>query len=271
MLFISNANVDISTIIYEYPEGSIERQLLNIMSKNNEKYQYDSLNQLKFELSLRKEIVNSAFNLNNSDLAFADFKDSKCNFKYWDRTDSGGFLLKEDAEPSVAINDIFSNGDKYATECATAIMIIYYKALLNIYGRKLFDKVFSRIYLLGWYVTEPLLENVSTPKSVIDILLGDRGYFSNPDFDPTTPEWVGENVIVLPNSLYYGHGIGITTADKIIQDLNSRRRENATKSAYLLNLVARPDFKKLSDNYQSVYSRLTPLVWKPFPDPLSRT
>lgn len=268
MLFISNTAFNITTIINEYPKSSIERQLLNKMSTSTEKYQYDNLNQLKFELSLRKEIVGTAISLNNSGLAFADFKYSKCNSKYWVRTDNGGFLLNISAEPSEAINDIYTNGDKYAAECATAIMIIYYRALLNIYGSKLFNKVFYKIYLMDWVVTEPLLEDVSTLRSTADILLGDRGYFNNPDFNPATPEWQGENVIVLPDSLYYGHGIGITTADMIIQDLNSRRRENAAWSAYILNSAGRPNFKKLFTNYQSVSSRPEPLVWKPFPAPI---
>ncbi|MCL2773571.1 MAG: hypothetical protein FWD71_09505 [Oscillospiraceae bacterium] len=68
--------------------------------------------------------------------------------------------------------------------------------------------------------------------------------------------------------MYYGHGIGITTADEIIRDLNSRRTEYAAKSAYLIDSVGRPDFKKLSDIYYSIPRRVDTLVWKPFPPPL---
>lgn len=269
MIFVFNDSFDISAIINEYTENSIERQLLNKMAASSEKYQYDNLNQLKFELNLRKEIINATVNLDNSNLGFSVFKHSKCNSKYWTRTDNGGFLLKS-AKPNEAINDIFTNGDKYATECATAMMIVYYKALLNIYGSELFNKVFSKIYLMDWDITEPLLKEADTPIAATDILLGDRVYFNNPDFNPATPEWIGENAIALPDSLFYGHGIGMKTADTIIQDLNSKRKEYATESAYLLNSVWRPNFKKLYNNYQGVSSRLAPLVWKPFPAPISR-
>lgn len=271
MITVSNASFDISKIINEYPEESIESQLLNKMSVSSENYEYDNLNQLKFELNLRKEIIYSAVDLNNSGLSFSGFNDSKCNPEFWNRTNNGGFSLIENVNPDAAINDIFANGDKYATECATAIMIIYYKALLNVYGGKIFNNTFSKIYLMDWNITEPLLEEAGAPKAEKDILLGDRGYFNNPDFNPKTPEWQGENVIVLPDSLYYGHGIGITTADAIIQALNSERKEDAARSAYLLDSVGRPDFKKLSDVYYKAASRPAPLVWKPFPAPIAFT
>lgn len=268
MLFISGVSLDDSTIINEYSENSIERQLLNKMAASEEKYQYDNINQLKFELNLRKEIVNSAADLNKSGLSFATFKNSKCNPEYWQRTPNGGFLLKNGVKSSEAIRDIFENGDKYATECATAMMIIYFKAMLNVFGNESFDKLIPKIYLMDWDITESLFKEVGSMYKTADILPGDRGYFNNPDFDPSTPEWQGENVIILPDSMYYGHGIGIASADEIIRALNSRRKEHATKPAYFLDSAGRPDFKKLSDVYYNPSHRTAPLVWKPFPPPL---
>ena len=77
--------------------------------------------------------------------------------------------------------------------------------------------------------------------------MGDRRYFDNPDVDPVTPEWQGENVIVLDNSLYYGHGIGIEDANDIIKSLNSNREHGSTQSAFLMDSASRPNFKKLYD------------------------
>lgn len=268
MLYVSGVSLDVSTIINEYSENSIERELLNKMAASGEKYQYENINQLKFELNFRKEIVNSAVTLNNSGLSFATFKNSKCNPEYWTRTRNGGFLLKNGVKSGEAINDIFENGEKYATECATAMMIIYFKAMLNVFGIESFDKLIPKIYLMDWDITEPLLREVGAINKTADIFLGDRGYFNNPDFDPSTPEWQGENVIVLPDSKYYGHGIGIASADEIIKALNYRRKEHATKPAYFLDAAGRPDFKKLSDVYYNPSSRNAPLVWKPFPPPL---
>jgi hypothetical protein len=43
--------------------------------------------------------------------------------------------------------------------------------------------------------------------------------------------------------------VGIGTAQNIIDALNSNRKKNATQSAYFLDLVSRPNFKKIADIY----------------------
>lgn len=269
MILLSGRPFDTSSLANEYPENSVEQQLLHAMSEGAGRYNYDSLNQLKFELLLRKEIVNAAIALYKSRLSFAVFHKSKANPEYWDRTENGGFRLKQGAEPAAAIEDIFKNSSAYATECATAMVIVYYRALLNVFGKERFNELFPEIYLMNWHIEEPLLREIGTPKPAADILLGDRGYFSNPDVNPETPQWVGENVIVLPDSLYYGHGIGITTADRIIASLNDNRRTDATQSATFLDSAGRPNFKRLSDLYHPSSARPDPLVWRPFPPPIS--
>ena len=93
-------------------------------------------------------------------------------------------------------------------------------------------------------------------------LLGDRGYFRNPDVNPKTPEWQGENVIVLPDSLYYGHGIGIADADDMIKALNSNRIAGAERSAYLLDMAGRPDYRQLASLYSDMASQ--PRPWRAF-------
>ena len=60
-------------------------------------------------------------------MGFATFRKSKCNLDFWNRTDEGGFVLKDGVKASEAIHDIFANSPKYATECATAMMIVYIK------------------------------------------------------------------------------------------------------------------------------------------------
>jgi len=265
MIIVTNRPFDVSGIINEYPENSVGRQLLTQMSESAGEYRYSTLNQLKFELLLRKSIVNAAQELNSSAFSFAVFTDSKSNPAYWDRTENGGFKLKEGVKPSEGINDIFINSGKYATECATAMMIVYYRALSHIFPEEAFNKLFPDIYLMNWQIRDPLLKEVGVPRKVTDILLGDRGYFKNPDVDPQTPEWQGENIIVLPDDLYYGHGIGIKTADKIIAALNDNRKKDATESAFFLDVMSRPDFGRLADLYYRATQAAVSRPWQAAP------
>ncbi len=278
MIVISGSPLPMSEMIGAYAENSVERQLLEQMSKSAETYRYDTLEQLKFELALRREIVGAAKKLNGSGMGFAVFHKSECNPDYWDRTSSGGFRLKSGVKPSDAIRDIFTNGRKYATECATAMVIVYYGALLAVLPEEKFNTLFGSIYLMNWRELDPLLREVGTPRTVKDILLGDRCYFRNPEVSPEVPELQGENVIVLPNGLYYGHGMGITNAERIIKVLNANRIEDATQSAYFMeNSAARPNFKRLADASQpparpdvaQPAARPAPLRWRPFPPPIS--
>lgn len=270
MIIIANTPFEISEIIGDYPTGGIESQLLEQMSKSTGSYRYDNVEQLKFELALRREIVGAAEALSHSGMRFAVFHKSKCNPDYWERTTNGGFLLKSGAVPSEAIQNIFNSGRKYATECATAMVIVYYGALLKVWPEETFNRLFPSIYLMNWHRLDPLLAEAGSPKEVADILLGDRCYFRNPEVDPKVPELQGENVIVLPKGLYYGHGVGILTAEQIIRMLNANRIEGATQSAYFMeNSAARPNFKKLENAGKSPETRPTMLSWRPFPQPIS--
>lgn len=271
MITISGSPLQISEILGTYPENSVERQVLEQMSNSTQAYRYDTLEQLKFELAMRKEIIEASKALNSSGMKFAVFHKTECNPDYWQRTSNGGFLLKNGVKPSDAINDIFKNGKKYGTECATAMVIVYYRALTRVMSEERFNTLFPSIYLMNWHQLDPLLKEVGRPGPVADILLGDRCYFQNPDVDPKVPELQGENVIVMPNNLFYGHGIGITTAEQIIRLLNANRFEGATRTAYFMEgSAARPNFKQLSDASQISSTGPTPLRWRPFPTSISR-
>lgn len=250
MINIDNTPLQFDEFIKEYPEKSTEREVASIMWNSNEQYNYKNLDLLKFELNMRKEIVNSANRLHDSGLRFKVFRESKCNEKYWERTKDGGFKLKKDVNASEAIEDIFKNGSKYGTECATALLIVYFGALLNVYGRDNFDRLFTEITLMNWHKIHPLLREVGWVNKVKDHLPGDRRYFDNPDVDPLHPEWQGENVIDMGNGIYYGHGAGKRSAKSFINKLNKLRKKNAEKSAYLMEEAGRPNFSNLYSKIQ---------------------
>jgi len=257
MIRISSNIIKGDSFINKYKTNDIEREIITKMDLSQEPYEYNSLNQLDFELNLRKNITISAINLDKGNMSFRIFRKSICNLDYWDRTDEGGFILKKGVSPSAAIKDISINSSKYGTECATAIIIIYYQALLNIFEDKLFNKLFPVIQLMNWHYIDDLLEDAGYLEKRSDYFPGDRRYFNNPDVNPIKPEWQGENVIDLGNGIYFGHGIGIRNADEIINELNKFRIKEPKTSSYLIDPAARLDFKNLADIYYKSFSSST--------------
>ncbi len=249
MIKIQNQAPGVASLLNEYPPGSVERVMINILESSEEVYLYDSLRQLKFELKLRREIINAADSLYRSKMSFKTFRDSICNPNYWVRMDDGGFALKEGVKPSDAVRDIFVNSWLYGTECATAMLIVYYKALLEVFPEDFYNKMFPDIYLMNWHRIAKELREVGFMRQAKDFLPGDRLYFANPDVDPLTPQWQGENVIDMGGGLYYGHGIGKYKADGFIKALNHHRKEDADETAYLMDLVGRPNFQHLTALY----------------------
>ena len=151
--------------------------------------------------------------------------------------------MKEGVQPAKAIIDIFENGRVYAFECAVAMVMIYYRAVLSSIGEKSFNRHFQRLFLRSWHTDNDL---VLITRDAADALAGDVRYFKNPDVHPRTPEWQGENAVDLGDGTYFGHGLGILTADQMIFALNRHRRPEATRSAYLLRQATRPHIQSLA-------------------------
>ncbi|HEY9061218.1 MAG TPA: protein-glutamine gamma-glutamyltransferase [Pseudobacteroides sp.] len=245
MIKVDSQIIDPNIFINNYDLPPIGKKTIRILSASEHTYRYASESQLKFELDLRNSIVNAAIALHNSNFSFKVFRKSVCNTDYWLRTDNGGFLLLDNVKPSDAINDIYLNSSLYGTECATAMVIVYYKALVDVMPEGIFNRTFSEIYLMNWQHLDRDIGIVDFPY-VNDYLPGDGRYFKNPDVNPLTPEWQGENVFDLSEGMYYGHGIGIGSAHKFISGLNANRIPGSTKSAYLLESAKRPNFKHLA-------------------------
>ncbi len=228
------------------PAGGTAAGILAAMSSSPSVHSYETDGQLRFELNLRAQLVEKSRELARSGLRFAVFRDSTCNPDFWDRMPNGGFKLKKNVSPAAAVGDIFRNGGRYGTECATAMMIVLYGALAEVYGAGQFDRLFPKIELMNWRRLDPRLQGFGELEKYPDYLPGDRRYFANPDVDPLVPMWQGENVVQLGGGLYYGHGVGINRAEAIIRNLNGNRSPGADEPAYLMDGAGRPDFKKLS-------------------------
>ena len=245
MIVINGESITESTLSnLEDLEKTIFQRLLN----DSEVYSYESMEELRFEIALRNNIVASAALMAQGDARFETFAGSQGNPAYWTITDTGGFLIREDVNPSDAITDILENSQFYAYECATAILILYYHAILNTIGPKLFNEYFQDLLLYSWHFDSDLvMQSVYTFYTIP----GDVVYFKNPDFNPLTYWWRGENAVVMGDDLYFGHGLGIKDAAYVIEFLNSTRKPDATKPAYLSDYVARPSFTHLAKLFSS--------------------
>ncbi len=222
--------------------GSMEKTMIQQMQNASFLYSYYSEYELLFELQVRKNIIQSAKEMNNSQAVFTTFVYARCNPRYWQLTRGGGFLLRPDVQPADAILDIYRNSSLYAFECATAIPIIYYHAILNSIGSHLFNSLFRDLYLYSWHTDTDLGINTFYSNH---FLPGDVLYVNNPDFDRRTPHFRGVNAVLLNDGTLFGHGFNIRTSEEMIQILNEKRKPGSHQSAYITKLVTRPSFKYL--------------------------
>lgn len=222
--------------------GSVEKTILQQMQSAPVLYSYNSEYELLFELTVRRNIIQSAKEMDKSQAVFTSFEYARCNPRYWQLTRAGGFLLRPDVQPADAIIDIYRNGSFYAFECATAIPIIYYHAILNSIGSERFNSLFQNLYLYSWHTDTDL--GIITFYSD-HFIPGDVLYVNNPDFDRKTPHFRGVNAVLLEDGRLFGHGFNIRTSEEMIRLLNETRKPDSQQSAYITKLVTRPSFKYL--------------------------
>lgn len=223
------------------PSGE-QREILKQMESYSVIYDYNSIDQLKFELLFRMNTIKAATELDKSGAKFTIYSYAFSNKKYWKRLKNGGFLLREDTTPATGILDILKNGKLYAFECSTAIAIVLYLAVLYSIGPEAFNKYFKRLYLYDWHFDDDL---PIYQKDGEDFLIGDVLHFNNPDFDPKQPWWRAENVFFFGNDKFYGHGVGIRDSSTIINFLNQKRKKDPNQSAYLMGMITRPNYKSI--------------------------
>ncbi|MBY0120966.1 protein-glutamine gamma-glutamyltransferase [Bacillus sp. S/N-304-OC-R1] len=224
-----------------------QKEIYFSLENSSEVHHYDTIQEFFFDIQLRENIINAAKELSKSTVKFAPFQTSKFNPKIWTKI-KYGYLLNPLIQPSDAINDVFENGNEYAFECSTAIIIIYYKAVLQSISLSYFNTLFQRLLVWDWNYDRDL--SIITEKGS-NFIPGDVVYFYNPDFNH--PVWMGENAVFLGNDLFFGHGIGIKTKEDMIKALNTLRKEKANTSAYLISQHSRLNYKYLSQFAKSSY------------------
>ncbi|NOV01000.1 protein-glutamine gamma-glutamyltransferase [Paenibacillus planticolens] len=228
-----------------FGEGTLSELELAIYEKkqnSSTEYRYDSVDTLLFELYMRTQIMEASKALSASGVYFADFKHSMCNPAYWHITDHGRFQLKSGVAPQDAVRDIFTNGTSYAFECSMAVVVVLYKAILESIDSSHFDMLTSDLLLFDYHSNNNLhlIQRIANEEAVT----GDVLYFENPEYEPMVPWGKGENVVMMENDHFFGHGygLGIASKDVVIKVLNKQRIPGSTQSAFLTDRYVHPDF-----------------------------
>ncbi len=244
----------------------LEQTILHVMFASPYTYSYRSMDALLFEIRFRVAITESSRELYYSGVQFADFYRSRCNPMFWDLLPDGAFQLKMGVPAAEAILDIYRNGRLYAFECATAMIIILYHAAVKMLPPAQFNRLFANMRLWGWKYDQDLQIVHNIPP---DYLPGDIRYVKNPDVNPLTPEWQGENVVDLGDGTFFGHGLGFRTVEGMIEALALRRRPGATRMPYLMLPATRPGFSYLYQFSSNRKEGTTPIML--FDDTLQRS
>jgi protein-glutamine gamma-glutamyltransferase len=162
-------------------------------------------------------------------------------------TSAGTFTLKPAKSAAAAVDDIFKSPSKYGFECATALVIVYYKAMLELLGPKDFDRICSDLRIGPWDQEDHLARSLvrdgsstseATAARRATLRVGEYGYFRNWDVSPKGREegWQGENVIYLGGDRFYGHPFGVSTEKHIVDELGTFRNPGSTRAASFLDL-----------------------------------
>ncbi|QKE73173.1 protein-glutamine gamma-glutamyltransferase [Arthrobacter citreus] len=256
MIVVNNKIVHASLKNSEDSNNKLYQEILSNLTTSKKSHIYKSERELSFDVTLRTYVLKASKELLTSGMQFRVFRRAYCNPMFWIRTPMGGFRLRPGIRASMGIYDIFRNGQFYATECATAIIMVFYKALLDLYGYEIFDQIFDNGFYLYTWNYDPKLAILTA--EVDRPAPGDVVYIKNPEVDPMTPEWQGENTVCMGSNYYYGHGIGIRGLQEIIYHLNMHRYPFAMVSAYLTNLNTRIDSNEMAQ-YLKDNSKLIPV------------
>ena len=197
------------------------------------------------ELAFRAHVVHAAKALAAGGASFAGSADGdKVNKDLWTMGFGGRIQVRKFmpdgsiGKPADALRDIFTNGRAYGFECATAMMVIYHKAILDHVGDKAFNEMFSepkQLAFFRWSIEDDdFLDVKKLVHKPMPLQPGSHYYYTNPDASAENSAFGGENVLYLGAGEFYAHGIVgssgtyIVSEKDIMDTLSALRRHGAT-------------------------------------------
>jgi protein-glutamine gamma-glutamyltransferase len=215
------------------------------------------------DIAFRAHVVQASKDLAASGASFSPSHETdKVNKELWTLGYGGRMQVRkwlpdgEIGKPSTALRDIFQNGRQYGFECATAMMVIYHKAILDHVGDEAFDKMFSEprnLAFFRWDIEDT--DFVDAKKLVhrpMPLQPGTHYYFENPDAAPENSAFRGENVLYLGDGQFYAHGIVgdsgtyLVTEKDIVDTLSALRAPGADTVPRRVNMAMWLDGHSLS-------------------------
>lgn len=178
-------------------------------------------------IELNAAVLRACFRMAHAGHKFEPFKPNiEFNTGVWDSGPDYSIVPKPGIAPSAAVEDLFRNSDLYRFECGTAAVIVFHAAMLDLLGRKEFDRRFFDLKIGPWEMS-PFMRSVLERKASFpsQLLPGDYTYFENPGVSwlGQARGWMGENAFSVGQDFYYGHGFRGGIVDKL-RILNELRR-----------------------------------------------
>lgn len=229
-------------------DGKIDAKDLVFTTSDSGKVTVKEIGQkLSNEVKIATAMADASYNLDSAGVSFQLIKNHKANPDFWTIGHRGTLVLKPGVSPSDALKDVLENPGKYGYECATGLVMVYYQAMLDVLGPKDFDAIAKDLRIGPWDMENDLDralishrpnagKGTETDLGEYKLTPGHYYYFRNWDVtdDARARGWQGENVIYLGGGQFYGHGIGLGSADIFVSKLASEMKEGG-KTPSLLN------------------------------------
>lgn len=156
-------------------DGKLEHTDKIVLEKDGETQVVELGENARNKLAISTALVNASHDMAQAGHSFAGFEQTTFSERYWEPNgENATFELKEGVSPSEAVQDIFANPGNYQFECATAIVITQYKAMLDSLGPQTFDQICGDLKIGPWK-NEGHLEDAR-------LHLGDSGGRASPQF-----------------------------------------------------------------------------------------
>jgi protein-glutamine gamma-glutamyltransferase len=255
-LEVEGETITAASAYYRKTIGKTERAIIDAMMQSKTRF-VRSEKEIDLEIRFRSNMVKAAQAINDRAPMFPErgenFIEAPGASKFWGPDEEGNFGrgLHYKGEPykhsfSEAIDELWATTSGLKCDCSAALTLVYLRALRDTLGKEEFDLLWSNFQAI--YKTIPRVSqrggnftpgyfNVSggppigglADRYYTDHLPGDWSAFENKDVTPNFDwAWGAENVIVMPDDKFYGHGIGIKSREVMLDELAKRAGEKRT-------------------------------------------